>query len=1626
MPLRLVITRDQLLRATCTMASDFHPSFIRNYRQNARSFPFFCYFDTTFQEFILKEFIYETQNLGTSYYPIDYWPGSSGTQQKLTECRMSGVFDTSSADNPKQLQQKQHTRPQQQHRANNNRAKAVQQFVGEPAESKSARVGQINRAPTPGSVTAGSAERDGSDDGCFNKQFFSKPSSIVNLEVHHYFPYSPFPAHSSAHLVQHSADEVVKGNSDKRTAIATTEAAENDNNNSLVTSNGPSVAAGNYNSSHRPSFYFPGHNNRPPIIPSRSRDQGVNAVRNFSSTLSLATPSANHCIKEETVEPNKQSEQLPQVGEFAVPAVPARLKAAAVSVFRPPSKKETSKEQLFLGENSKPSTSAVIVGLEGGRSVKEEPIEEQGLGSAAGTPCKTATKDHRTASAKPFRLAFRVSAAAALKLRRVAQNHARALRRLGISTVQFDQRQFGGNSGFCSLSLPSSLSQTRQQQLFQQQQRLQQLSQQQLVVVAQQFRGQPSAEIYSPSKAPSLHRARLAPPSVAAIPATTYPFHHPPVIHQSMDRQSQQQPGPSNVPITPANSVVAENSPLLVNLLSNAPPNQHQQNTIPPQQLTLASQQRFVGNAGVSMQQTPNPSALALQQQQYQQQLYQQQQIQHHRIQQAQQQSTMLFGPGGVPAVAGQMHPHHTAIMMTHQQIRPHGMPGGAPPPPHGMVPMPGACGMPPPYAMLPQQQQSASTAISAAKVNVQGAEVEEPPKKRKRISKKQQQKEEKEREQQQLRLQQEAAMVQMQRQQQQMYLQQRQMAMQQQGIAPVPSQGVIGTPQQSYQQQMAQYQQHYAAQQSNQQNVFNSPPPGNATGGHYANQQNTPSQPSPQQYSASMGAQSAMHYMSPPGVWGTSPQQQQQNLPDYQQQSQMTVTGQTPSNAPALMHMPSQQQQHFRTPGTPGSVGGGAMCYGHSPAATTCSTSTPFHSPPPQQQMVGTPSGGHQTPMGGGPTPPYGNSQGSAGSVQQQQQSQRGTPVGSGGSTVEHSRTNTPQQQQQQPFGLHSVQQHNAQPYQQGPPSHQTMQQMSPADFYQQQKTAQTKQMLQQPLITQQQYQSQSASTSVFPQLSDFAEDGLVDDLVVPSISNEDDFDLDSIEPMRYGDQQQGYHHSHQHVQAQQHQHNHQRVPQQQQNVFAHEQMQLMMQQQQQQQQRQPQSTGTAAGDGPRQLFQVQQQMLNQQQQQMLNQQQQQMLNQQQQQMAMCQQQRRPALGGEQQYQSPITVRQQVDEVNHIEMSAEDKLAAEMEMLPDRSPQLGDKPLSPSKLSETQDRNVTDAIASVMERVAKASFSVGNSGGKTAKSKGHFSKRGSLNIGNSGVPSNQQQSAGQAITSAASSVSFQSSAVSRTPTPQTPNSSGMTAVASTTGVSVGFGGNCGEHLATMERKQQPFGGGGSSYPPSLQQQSQQQRSADVLPAVCRPFSYPAPGVALAENGNGVALANSLPTRSGYETTSGSNSPFQTQSVQQALADSSTSASTTPTTASSVGGGPSAQFNGHFHATTTMQFPPTSNSISPPAQRKAPLSAPRTIESMRFELDSCHQLISVKQPQTSQRKRRGDKGGDGGEQQQQHSTKRKASKDSKGIGGPNLAVATVESNSSKAPASTTTVSKRTP
>ncbi|KAL3120347.1 hypothetical protein niasHT_001160 [Heterodera trifolii] len=1170
---------------------------------------------------------------------------------------MSGAFNTSSTDQQKHLQQNQHffSQQQQHHRINNNRHKAVQKFVGgcDTSESKSTRAGTTNnRQATPGPLTVNS-EKDGPEGAIRSKLFFCRPSSLVNLEVNNHFPHNPFPTHS-AHFVQHLDDETVKGNNnwlDKRTSVTTSESS-NSNNSRHLSSYGQ-TESDNHHTNHQSQPCPSAQNNRPSIIPSGSRDQAEDAEISQPST-SLTSPLANHYIKEEAAESNKRSEQLPKGGEFAVPAVPSRLKAATVTVLEP-KKEERRREQLSPEEEPKASTSAVLEAeanwltkeeKEGkcGEETEEEP--QPSTSTAAEVTCATENSS-KSAPAKPFRLAFRVSAEAALKLRRIARNQTRALRRLGINAVHLDQQQFAESNGCCSHSLPNSLSQvrilsrtpspeitrreTRQQQLFQQNQRLHQLAQQQLALVSQHFRGQSSAESFSPNKVSPLNFVRPVvrlpgSPSVASVSTPTYPFHHPPaVIHQSMDRQLQ--PGPSTVPVTPApmNSV-AENSPLLVDLLSsNVPPNQsqNQQNSVSTQQNALPTQQRIVGNA--PLQQSSSQPVLTPQQRQYQQHLYQQQ-INQQRVQQIQQQqqqqNAFIFGPGGTSAISGQMNPHQPAIVgatyqpphpsfmlqpqFAHQQIRPHGTPsGGLSASSHGMVPMASACGMPPPYAMQTQQQSVAT--ISSAKANHHVIEAEEPPKKRKRISKKQQQKEEKEREQQQkqLRVQQEAALVQIQqRQQQQIFFQQRQMAMQQQGMVPLTSPALVGAPQQNYQQHLAQYhqQQHYAnhnqSQQSNQSNMFNSPPHGNSLGGHYANPQSTPPQPSPQIYPHLGAAQSAMHYMSPPGMWGTSPQQQ--NMTEYQQQqSQMAVAGQNPAHPlPTVMHLPSQQQQ-FRTPGTPGSAATGAMCYGNSPATTTCSASTPFHSPQSQQQqMVGTPGGGQHTPIGGGPTPPYGNSHGSTGSVHQQHQSQRGTPVGSGGSTVEHSRTNTPQQQQQQQqFSLHSVPQHNAnnnQSYHQGPPSHQSLQQMSPADFYQQQKSIQTKQMLQQSPIAQQ-FHPSSTSNSVFPQLSDFVEDGLVDDLVVPSISNEDDFDLDLIEPMRCGDhQQQGYHQQNQ-----------------QQNII---------------------------------------------------------------------------------------------ETNHIKMSAEDKMAAEMEMLPDRSPQIDDKPLSPSKLSETQDRNVTDAIASVMERVAKAS----------------------------------------------------------------------------------------------------------------------------------------------------------------------------------------------------------------------------------------------------------------------------------------------------------------------------------
>jgi len=68
--------------------------------------------------------------------------------------------------------------------------------------------------------------------------------------------------------------------------------------------------------------------------------------------------------------------------------------------------------------------------------------------------------------------------------------------------------------------------------------------------------------------------------------------------------------------------------------------------------------------------------------------------------------------------------------------------------------------------------------------------------------------------------------------------------------------------------------------------------------------------------------------------------------------------------------------------------------------------------------------------------------------------------------------------------------------------------------------------------------------------------------------------------------------------------------------------------------------------------------------------------------------------------------------------MTPEQRHAAELAMLPDRSPQQGDTPLSPSKLSAKQDRNVADAIASVMERVAKGGGGGGGAGNAAAGGK--------------------------------------------------------------------------------------------------------------------------------------------------------------------------------------------------------------------------------------------------------------------------------------------------------------------
>jgi hypothetical protein len=138
-------------------------------------------------------------------------------------------------------------------------------------------------------------------------------------------------------------------------------------------------------------------------------------------------------------------------------------------------------------------------------------------------------------------------------------------------------------------------------------------------------------------------------------------------------------------------------------------------------------------------------------------------------------------------------------------------------------------------------------------------------------------------------------------------------------------------------------------------------------------------------------------------------------------------------------------------------------------------------------------PSGGHGTPLSTG-DPANGGHVGGPASVHSQQQQQVHTPQ----SYQQHQAVNEYYLQQQQQKMIAAQQQ-----------------QMS------QQMQGQRQASAQQQLAAQQQAASaQSSDNKAFPQLSDFADDALSDavDLAVPGISSEgiEDFDLDSIEPMR------------------------------------------------------------------------------------------------------------------------------------------------------------------------------------------------------------------------------------------------------------------------------------------------------------------------------------------------------------------------------------------------------------------------------------------------------------------------------------------------------------------------------
>ncbi|KAL7074499.1 hypothetical protein ACQ4LE_006897 [Meloidogyne hapla] len=798
---------------------------------------------------------------------------------------------------------------------------------------------------------------------------------------------------------------------------------------------------------------------------------------------------------------------------------------------------------------------------------------------------------------------------------------------------------------------------------------------------------------------------------------------------------------------TVASTGVAENSPLLVNLLNNnasssaiqqsqkpqqilqqnvaASPQQQQMMMIKQQQQMAALQQQqqqqcFIpGALGQTQPLNSHQYGVPMNPQQHQQ-LYQQQQ------QRFAQQQSMIYGvgPSGMINNTPQQHymivgnspPTGSSPSQYHRQAihcgangqqAPGGIvasPPGAPSPYFGMPPNYVPQTMVIPTAGAEKQGSSSGQMFSnAPAINTQLA-VEESPKKRKRISKKQQQKEEREREQQ-IRLQeqqqQQAAMAAFRQHQQMAFMQQQRMAgmgagMPQQmcggmGMPPnmqncqIPPGQAVAT-HQHYQQQKQMYQHHYLGQgqpamQKQDANVTQNNlsasicPYGTSQKGSPMQSNVVPMTQQQQQYVVALqqqpgqqSQQNQCYIMSPQQqAWANMPNnqmpqcgiQQQNALTDYQ--STATIA----NNQSQQQHQQLvQSQQSFRTPGTP-------HYFSQSPASAT-----PFYSPPPshnqQQQMVGTPIGnggmqgsgpGHLTPVSvtaGGPTLPH-----SAGSFGNSQHQHSSTPTGILDTNVE-----PPKQQNTIDQTISSQNRHLIQ--QQQMMAH--MQQSSPhtaaAEFYQQQQRFQHQRQQQmtgqQQSIAQQTQQNslQQQQSRNFPQLSDLAEGGLGDanDLSVPGILNEGIDDLDSIEPMRYGGEHQ----------------NHNNLDQRQQH--------LVLQQADDSNQQQNASNNfynqqpfvQQQGQQPKQNAQgVKRQLLN---------------------SGQCGQQCKKQKRRYSIHQLQNGVEDEKKDMS--EMTIEQR--AEMALLPDRSPQIGDTPLSPSKLSETQDRNVSDAIACVMERVTK------------------------------------------------------------------------------------------------------------------------------------------------------------------------------------------------------------------------------------------------------------------------------------------------------------------------------------